>query len=308
MNKYLLLFLVLTLLLIGCSEQKTESQENCVTFTDAIGRSVSVPKNPERVASLLGSFADIWLLSGGELVATADDAWEDFGLELDAVNIGGAHSPNLELLFSADPELVLASSATASNVELSSVLESAGITVAYFEVTDFDSYLEMLDICTQITGRRDLYEQNGQALKKEIEFLKTECESLPENERKVLILRASSGSVKAKGSRGTVLGEMLSDLGCVNIADSDKTLIENLSVEAVIREEPYRIFAVTMGNDTAKAEENLKKMIENDPAWAGLEAVKEKRLHIMDKRLFNLKPNAKWAKAYEELVEILIEK
>ena len=38
-------------------------------------------------------------------------------------------------------------------------LEAAGINVAYFEVNDFQDYLEVLRICTDITGRKDLYEK-----------------------------------------------------------------------------------------------------------------------------------------------------
>ena len=131
--------------------------------------------------------------------------------------------------------------------------------------------------------------------------------SLPEEERRVLVVRASSGSVKAKGSSGTVLGEMLSDLGCINIADSDKTLLENLSAESVIRQEPRRIFVVTMGEDTEKARENFRRMLEENPAWGTLEAVREGRIYFMDKQLYNLKPNARWAESYEKLSDILLE-
>ena len=131
------------------------------------------------------------------------------------------------------------------------------------------------------------------------------AKNLSEKERSVLILRASSGFVKAKGSEGTILGEILADLGCKNIADSDKSLLENLSVESVIRSEPYRIFVVTMGNDTDAALDILKRMIEENPAWGQLGAVKENRLHIMEKRLFNIKPNEEWAVAYEKLAKIL---
>jgi len=309
-KRLVLIFLVLLIPIIGCSEKDThETCDDAVSFTDALGRVVEIPKKPERVAALIGSFAEIWQLSGGEIVATAEDGWEDFGLELDgAVNLGGAHSPSLEALLSASPDLVLASASTASNVEMCGVLEEAGIQVVYFDVASFDDYLEMLRLCTEITGRADLYGQNGEALKKRIDLLKQECNTLGEKEKKVLVLRVSSGSVKAKGSRGTVLGEMLSDIGCVNVADSDKTLLENLSVESVIRQEPYRIFVVTMGSDTEKSRKNLERMIESDPAWSSLEALREGRVHIMDKRLFNLKPNAKWAKAYEELIAILCEK
>ena len=304
---------VMVSLFCGCDEQKTTQKEeiDTVTFTDALDREVTVKKNPERVAALIGSFADVWTLAGGTVCASADDAWDDFGLDLPgAVNLGGAHSPNLELLLSANPDFVIASSSTAADVEMKESLESAGITVAYFDVSSFDDYLAMLKTCTDITGREDLYEQNGLNIKKQIDDIKTDFakENLPENERTVLILRASAGFVKAKGSKGTVLGEILSDLGCVNIADSDKTLLENLSVDNIISREPYRIFVVTMGDDTEAAKNKLSSIMEENPAWSELEAVREKRLYFMDKKLFNLKPNARWAESYEQLVEILRKK
>ena len=310
MRKYFsLLSIFLCLVLLGCSAERRLPEENRITFTDALGRQVTVPQKPQRVAALIGSFADVWLLAGGELCATADDAWDDFGLELpEAVNIGGAHSPNLELLFSAEPQLVLASASTASNVQLKDTLEAAGIPVAYFDVDNFEDYLAMLRICTDITGRKDLYEKNGLTIQAQIEAIKAafSANTLPESRRTVLLLRAHSGSVKAKGSEGTILGEMLGDLGCINIADSDTSLLENLSVESILRQEPYRIFVVTMGNDTEKALANLDRMLREDPAWGGLRAIKEDRLHIMDRKLFNIKPNGNWAKSYEKLSEILL--
>ena len=311
-NKILCLFTALILIIAvfgGCSKKDTSSEiSDTVTFTDALDREVTVKKNPRRVAALLGSFADTWVLSGGTLCAAAEDAWDDYGLTLEkAVNLGGAHSPSLESLLSADPDFVIASASTAADVEMKETLENAGITVAYFDVDNFYDYLSMLEICTDITGRKDLYEQNGEKVKAEIEKIKNKfnSEKLPEEKRTVLLLRTSASLLKAKDSEGTVLGEMLSDLALINIADSDQTLLENLSVVSVIREEPYRIFAVSMGDETA-AKKNLSKTMEENPAWGKLGAVAQNRLHIMDKKLFNLKPNANWAKAYEQLVEILL--
>ena len=311
-NKILCLFTAVTLLasLLGGCSQSNESSEisDTVTFTDALDRSVTVNKSPQRVAALLGSFADTWILSGGEICAAAEDAWDDYGLELkDAVNLGGAHSPSLESLLSADPDFVIASASTKADVEMKETLENAGITVAYFDVDNFNDYLAMLKICTDITGRNDLYEQNGEKVKEEIEKIKKDFSSanLTEEKRTVLLLRTSASLLKAKGSEGTVLGEMLNDLNLINIADSDESLLENLSVESVIRQEPYRIFAVSMGDEDA-AKKNLSKTMEENPAWGKLDAVAQNRLHIMEKKLFNLKPNANWAKAYEELVEILL--
>lgn len=304
-----ILICVLALLLTACAvNTATPETEAGVSFTDALDRTVSVSGEPERVASLLGSFADVWQLAGGTLCAAPEDAWEDFGLELEgAVNIGGAHSPSLELLLSSDPDLVIASASTASNVEMRETLEAAGITVAYFDVDNFYDYLHMLDICTEITGRKDLYEQNGLRLQAQIEQIKSQyaAADIPAEERKVLLIRTSASVIKAKGSEGTVLGEMLADMGCVNIVDGDDSLLENLSVEAVIRQQPYHIFVVTMGSDTEGAKASLDNMIQENPAWSTLEAIAEGRMYMMEKTLFNLKPNDRWAEAYEKLYETL---
>lgn len=303
----LALFVAILGVFPGCGRETEVVSENSVTFCDALGREVRAPKQPQRVAALLGSFADVWVLSGGSVCGTVEDGWSDFGLSLpDAVHLGGAHSPSLELLLSSEPELVIASASTASHVEMKDTLEAAGIPVAYFDVDNFEDYLEMLDICTDITGRKDLYQEHGLAVQQQIEAVKGDFAGLPEEKRKVLLLRAHSGSVKAKGSQGTVLGEMLADLGCVNIADSDESLLEDLSVESIIRQEPYRIFVVTMGDDEEKALNHLSQMMEQNPAWATLEAVKAGRVHVMEQSLFHKKPNARWAESYEKLSEILL--
>ena len=317
MNKKLTQILCIFILLLAmlpvfaaCSN-KVPAALNSITFTDALGREVTIEKEPQRVAALIGSFADIWVLSGGNVCAAPEEAWTDYQLDLqDAVNIGGAHSPNLELLLSAEPDFVIASASTASNVEMLEILESAQIAVAYFDVDNFEDYLQMLDICTTLTGRKDLYEQNGLEIQKKIESIKAEFvrSELTEHQRTILLLRAHSGAVKAKGSAGTILGEMLADLGCINIADSDTAMLENLSVESVIRQNPYRIFVVTMGDNSEKAIHNLNQMLESNPAWGSLEAIRQDRLHFMDRTLFNSKPNVRWAESYETLSNIFLGK
>ena len=295
----------------ACNVQDENKNENTVTFTDAHDREVSIPTNPKRVAALLGSFADVWMLSGGELCAAAEDAWDDFGLEpKNCTNIGGAHSPSLELLVASNPDFVIASASTASNVKMKDTLEMMGIAVAYFDVDNFNDYLNMLNICTDITERKDLYEKNGLAIKTQIDEIKSQYAeaNIPISQRKILLLRASSGFVKAKGSSGTILGEMLADMGCINIADGNSNLLENLSVEAVIREMPHHIFVVTMGSDTDAAKHSLENMIRENPAWSTLDAVTEGRLYVMDKTLFNLKPNDRWAESYGILYEKLTKK
>ena len=87
--------------------------------------------------------------AGGSVVATANDTWTNFDLgpSSDVVNIGSILNPNVELLIASRPDFVIASCNTDSNIALMQTLENAGITVAYFDVSNFEQYLNMLDKC-----------------------------------------------------------------------------------------------------------------------------------------------------------------
>lgn len=303
LKRMLVLFTAGIVLLCGCGGTKKAEETEEVIFTDDLGREVAAG-HPQKAAALIGSFADIWLLAGGELVAAANDSWDSLGLSLDesVVNLGSITEPDVEQLIASGPDLVLASANTAADLELEGLLTDAGIPVAYFDVSNFEEYLHMLDICTQITGRRDLYEENGLKVQEQIEqVLMRPDGSAP----RVLFLRASASSVKAKGSEGNVCGEMLADLGCVNVADVDGSILDELSMEAIIVSDPDYIFVTLQGSDQDAAMENMEQLLLRHPAWSTLSAVKENRYYMLDKRLFNLKPNARWGEAYTQLADIL---
>ena len=296
-------FFLVFFLLTGCAAPAAVGEG--YTFTDDLGRSVTV-QEPKRVAALLGSFAQIWQLAGGEIIATADDAWDDLGLELseDTVNLGNTKELSLELLLSARPDFILASANTRQNLEWKETLEATGIPVAYFDVSDFDDYLELLKLCTDITGRPDLYEAHGLTVLRQIDAVQDRTAKRGAHPT-VLCMRASATLVTVKNSEDNVLGEMLASLGCINIADSDASLLENVSMEKILLSDPDFIFIVQRGDDTEGMQKNIRTMMEENPAWQQLTAVQEGRLYYMDKNLYNLKPNHRWGEAYEKLEEIL---
>ena len=277
-----------------------------VKIIDDLGREVLVPTHPERVASLIGSFADIWCLAGGldSLVATANDTWTSFDLNLsdEVVNLGAVRDLDIEKLIASEPDLILASVSTALDVELLPSFEQLGYTVVYFEVSNFEEYLHMLDVCTQITGERDNYVRYGSEVRKQVDSATAMQDGSAPS---VLYIRASSGSFSVKSSEGNVLGEMLADLGCRNIADGNSALLEALSLEAILVEDPDYIFLVYQAADPTDAQALLEASLLSNPAWAGLRAVREGRIYILDNQLYNLKPNAQWGTAYEQLAQIL---
>ena len=301
-----LCFIVISL--PACSppaQDEPAESETSFTFTDDLGRTVTVRKC-DRVACLIGSFADIWHLAGGteQIVAAAEDTWRYFDIPLggETANLGATKNIDLELLIASEPDLILASCNTSGNVELQPVFDELGLTAAYFSVSTFDDYLRMLKICTEITGCEENYEKYGLEVKSRIDAAVNRSDG---SEPSVLYIRATGTSCRAKSSDGSVLGEMLRDLGCRNIADSDSSLLENLSLEAIIDADPDHIFVVLQSAEAGAAEEVLKSTLLEHPAWASLTAVREGRFHIMDPTLYNLKPNERWGLAYEQLADIL---
>ena len=305
------ILLLLALLLSGCAGEASQPSSGpgqaaeAVSFTDDLGRELEITR-PKRVAALIGSFADIWCLAGGKdvLVAAAGDTWTYFDLELDdsVANLGSVKDPSLEVLLASEPDLILASCSTAADVELLETFESAGIPAAYFEVSGFEDYLRMLNICAQLTGHPEHYETYGAGVQDQVDrAVARQDGSAPT----VLYVRASGSRCKVKGGQGSVLGEMLAALGCVNVADNDGALLENLSMEGVIAADPDYIFAVLQAADQSKAQAALDAALLSNPAWSTLRAVREGRFYTLDQTLYNLKPNARWGEAYEKLADIL---
>lgn len=293
MKKLLCLFLMGILL---------ASSASALSFTDANGRSVDI-ENPQRVVSLYNSYSEAWMLAGGELIGSIADTFEDGLLDDGVQNLGSHTTPNMELLFSLNPDFVLLSSEIASHGEIAVLLEQAGIPCAFFSTPDYRSYMEMISVFTQLTGKEDLHRQQIEAVQQPIEEMIKEAEALPDPT--ALLIRANSITVKCKNSETTVAGNILRDMGFVNLADGNSALCESVSMESVIIEDPDYIFVVLQGSSSEAAQNNLASVLTNNPAWNTLTAVREGRFYILDRDLFHYHPNERWSESYQFILDIL---
>ena len=296
MKRFLSLLLIYALLI------PTAFADEAV-FTDCRGVEITIG-SPERVVCLYGSYAEAWIEAGGMPIGVTDDAVNERQLALyDSVQIIGTNKePNLELVIALDPDLVIVSADISGHAAACEVLESAGIPCAAFRVDTWRDYADMLDIFTQLTGRRDIYESIVPAMEAEIAAL---IESSTGHESPtVLLLRAFSSGVRAKGT-DNLAGVMLADLGCINIADIDDSLLEDLSLEAIIAADPDFVFISVMGGDETAALDTVNATLGTSPAWQALTAVREGRVYVLPRELFHYKPNSRWSESYAYLAEIL---
>ena len=188
-----------------------------------------------------------------------------------------------------------------SQQKLGKSFEQMGIPYAYMRIDVFDDYLDFLKLATKLNDRNDLYVSNGLDIKKRIDEI---LNKVPQDKKvKILFLRAFSSGAKAK-TFDNFTGIMLDELGTENIAAKYPSLLKELSIEAIVKEDPDYIFVTTMG-DEDKAIEALREGIGSNPVWQSLTAIKNDKLIVLPKDLFHYKPNARWAESYEYLEKIL---
>ena len=275
-----------------------------VTFTDDLGREVTV-SNPQRVVACMGSFAGAWRLAGGTLVGVSDDAFAHYGVDSATVaGVGKSTALNLESILDLDPDFVIMTGISdgkhatgVSQEDMETALGEAGVPVAFFKVTTFADYERVMGIFCQITGRDDLYQQHVAAVKSQIDD-DIQTYSVAGRAPTVLVVSAYSKGLVVQDSSG-MAGAIVRDLGAVNVADENPSLLSDFSLEAAIEADPDYTLVLAASDDEQTAQQYYEDAVGSDSAWADMAAVREGRVTMLDAAHFLYKPLDKWAESYE---------
>ena len=308
-KKSIIIAVVIVVLLIFISgaveTNKPESSGEYFTFTDSEGEIVELSHKPQKTAVLFSSLAECWIEAGGEVYVTVGESVER-GLvkeETELVDKGAGKTVDTEKLISLEPDFVICSADIASHRDVASALKKAKIPVAMLRMDTFEDYLTILRTLTKITGKTENYEQFGENAKSEIEQIISGGKR--ENNPKILFVRSGSSysSAKAKKADDNFAAKILEDFGCINIADKAEVLLDNLSAEVILKENPQYIFVSVMGDyDNSKA--YMQELL-NKKEYASLDAVKNGRVYFLPKELFQYKPCGRWAESYRYIYSIL---
>ena len=295
----------------GSAERQgsASKQAGSVTFKDDLDRTVTV-ENPQRVVVGMGSLADIWRDAGGSVVGVSDDAFRNFGFDKDEAEGVGSHSNlNLEAILALNPDFVILTAGSDTNDKgpsqdkLRQALENSGIPVAFFRVETFEQYLHMLKTCTKITGRDDLYQKNGEEVQERVEKALSTY-GVADRKPSVLVVTASSKGVAAQ-KPDHLASLMLKQLGVQLVTETYPSLLSDFSMESVAEIDPDYIFVLPAATSDEKAQQNYERVIESNPAWSQIGAVKDDHVTVLDIKHFFRKPNNEWDQAYETLGKAL---
>jgi iron complex transport system substrate-binding protein len=249
------------------------------TFTDMLGRSVTVPDPLTRVALLGGPTGQIVYVLGArsqlcagtksikvsKLVTLMDPTIEN--LPTPRITNGQI---NVEELIVSDPQLVIAGDFDGSIVE-----KKTRIPVAYFESDMGQSFEEMkkeMQFYGMVFQKESRAEKYNRYLEETIARIRSRTENIPQGERKVVFNGYSSNHLVTLGG-DTFMQRHIELAGCVNAAASISTTgtkeglhtgLAEVSMEKVLEWNP-NVLVVDFGTP---------EELSHDPRWKSISAVK----------------------------------
>lgn len=258
-------------------------EDGVVTFTDMLGREVSIPQKPQRVIILDYNALDLWYHAGGTAVGRTDHILVDsradedeLGAEIKNVPVmGDAHDPvNIEMIVGQDPDLIIIMPTNKTQLEAVESFEQYNIPYFAWDYENFDGFIENLELFTLLNDREDLYEKYASD---NISRVNAVREKIAEEEpvTMVMLLPHATNGIYALANSG-YLGNLCEDMNLKNIAGVEKSTV--ISIESLLEIDPEWIFS--RGGSGDGSEENAKTIFESYPLWGELTAVKEGRFQL----------------------------
>lgn len=263
---------------------------------------VTLKKKPSRIVTLSTSDTEIVYALGGSVVGrptTSGPAYPPAAAS--AVEVGTAHGINFEKLASVKPDLVIASEALKSH---EGTIKSLGAEVIFNSHNTYKEIQNSVRMFGAILGA----EEKAEAMIKQMDQKLAKL-SKPKQKVKTLIVYGAPGSFVV-ALPNSYPGSFLELAGGQNVAESFPNMQQmpqyaELSLERVIAANPDLILFITHGGDAEEIKASFKKQYESNPAWAGLNAVKNDRFEVLPANLFAANPGIRAPEAIEVINKML---
>ncbi len=284
------LALVLLVASIGMLVAGCESKP--ATFTDGVGRTISLEKTPEKIVSLSPAHTEILFALGlGDKVIGVSNWCNKPEEALDKEKVGDAFSLDKEKLVSLQPDIVfIPGSKDSPQVK---EIEDLGIPVYVSNPASVSEVFDEIKRVAEVTGVEDKGQQLADELQNELDGVKRKLEAYEGSKVKVLILVDPELWTVGPGS---FIDEVVALAGGENaIADVDMQYLQ-VSMEEVLSRDPD-VILVTVPEDQCAA-------LAERPGWTDLRAVKEGRVYYVDGDLVS-RPGPNIVEAIKEVAGYL---
>ena len=278
-----------------------------LTITDALGRVVVIPREPERIVSMAPSITEtLFALNLGDKVVGVDQ-FSNYPPEVEELKkegkievIGGFTTPSIEKIAALNPDLVIAVELQAPFVK---ILESLGINVIVVKSESITDIYTSITTIGQATGQMDKAQEVISDLKQKIRNVWEKTENISEKLKVIHIVWFKPLMVAGQKS---YINDIVSMAGGINAFGDVTEAYPMVSPEAIIEVQPD-VIIVSGHASPGKSPEEIIDYLKSLPGLADLKAVKEGRIYVlMDEAEDALvRPGPRVAVAIEIIAKIL---
>ena len=300
-----LILALLIVLLTACAPQAAPTVEviptnpvaPAMTYTDSLGREITLEGTPQRIVSLAPSNTEILFAIGAGDQVVGRDEFSDYPPESASVEtIGGSFGEyNMEAIVALKPDLVLA--AEINPPELVQQLEDLGLTVYYLgNPTTLEEMYTNLETVGDLTGH-DVTELVN-SLKARVAAVDEKIAPLSSRIPVFYEIDATDTTKPWTYGPGT-FGDLLIDrAGGYNVGSIASDPYPQLSLEQVVAANPsVIIMGDSMWGVTAEA-------IQARPGWETIPAVLSSSIYPFDDNLVS-RPGPRLVDGLEQLAKLL---
>ena len=267
------------------------------TFTDDMGREVSIDKIPQRIVSHVPSITEtLFALDLGERVVGVSDYCNyppEAGLK---PSVGNYFNPSIETIIAQDPDLVITDGYSEGLIPQ---LESLGVTCVVIDPEDMDGILKSIELVGKVTGTEGRAREVIKSMRDRILRVTTAAEDAPQV-RVFYTFATTNLSNPWTAGPGSFADSLITMAGGENIAANAQSAWVQFSIEALCHADPEVILVDASHGTAVMSEEALRA----HPAWRELTAVKQGRVHIIDGDLVN-RSGPRIVQGLEEIAKII---
>ncbi|WP_156289597.1 ABC transporter substrate-binding protein [Oceanobacillus salinisoli] len=205
-----------------------------VTFTDDVGREVTIESEPETIVSIQASTTEILfaLGLGDKIIGVSDyDNYPEEALEIQNV---GAQDMNVELILTLLPDVVFVTNYHYNNhLDMLEQYEEAGIDVVVTgSAESFDDAYSGMEMIATATGTGEEAEGIITDMKERHEAIKEKAAEAITDKKRVWVEVAPSPDIFTTGTN-TFMHEMLESIQAINVAADEEGWVKFTEEEAV---------------------------------------------------------------------------
>jgi iron complex transport system substrate-binding protein len=265
--------------------------------TDDLGRTFRFDAPPRRIVSLNpGHTETLFALGAGDRVVGVDD-YSDYPPEAKSrAKVGGGHHANLERIVALEPDFVVA---LVEEQEVDALV-ARGIPAIKLLPRDFEGVLQTILLLGKVTGTRPCAEEIVSGMRERITRLEGRVKGL-RPPRVFLELDGTDPARPFTSGPHSFIGAMVEAAGGTNIAHDIQTPSGQMSLEAIVAEDPE---IIVLMDSTNPVNPQSREDVLHRQGWSGISAVRNGAVNSVDSAYFS-RPSPRFVEGIELLARLL---